>query len=519
MTNREKQLVTLGIIFGLILAGIVYGVSRYWHMQSASAANTAIVPVQAREDGPTSTPAPQVNDGPLSTVQLTQEEQQQIGLETAVVERRNLQRSLSTVAQVEQPETTLTAISARVGGRIDKLFVNFTGETVRRGQAIAQLYSPELYSSAEEYRLALDSKKRLGSGAERQAVSGADELVSASRRRLELWGLTPQQIEGIAGSTQPQVDLTIYSPASGVVTERKVTQGQYVNAGEPLYTVSDLSTVWVQAQVYQPDLTSIRLGQSADVTSDATEKRIQGRVGFVDPTVNAQTRTATVRVQVANPHMRLRPGMFVQVNFATPRGDVLAIPRSAVVDTGTGKIVYVATGNGNFEGKQVEVGEPADQYYPVLAGLKAGDRVVSQGNFMIDSQTRITGGMTGLYGGSKQFENGQGPAAATPTASVQFRFRADPATPKGESSTTAHVEVVNASGKPVPDAQVRIALVMPAMPAMNMPEMRSPADLTWTGSDYAGKVKVPMAGSWNVEIEARRNGQLLGTYRSRLVAQ
>jgi len=186
-----------------------------------------------------------------------------------------------------------------------------------------------------------------------------------------------------------------------------------------------------------------------------------------------------------------------------------------VVDTGTHKIAYVTTGNGTFEGKEVHLGPPSEQYYPVLSGLKAGDRVVTQGNFLIDSQTRITGGMTGLFGGSKQFESGQ----AAASSAIQFSFRADPAMPRGGSKTTVHVTVLDASGKPIPDAEVKVALVMPAMPAMNMPEMRSPADLAWNGSDYAGTVKVPMSGSWNVEIEARRKGQPLGTYRSRLVAQ
>jgi hypothetical protein len=186
-----------------------------------------------------------------------------------------------------------------------------------------------------------------------------------------------------------------------------------------------------------------------------------------------------------------------------------------VVDTGTRKIVYVSSGNGNFEGRQVRLGQPSDQYYPVLAGLTAGDRVVAQGNFLIDSQTRITGGMTGLFGGAKQYESGQ----ESVSSAIQFRFSADPASPKGGSNATVHVAVLDASGKPISDAVVKVALVMPAMPAMNMPEMRSPADLNWNGAQYTGTVKVPSSGAWNVEIEARRNRQVLGTYRSRLVAQ
>jgi hypothetical protein len=221
--------------------------------------------------------------------------------------------------------------------------------------------------------------------------------------------------------------------------------------------------------------------------------------------------------------MRLRPGMFVQVKFAAPAGrDVLAIPRSAVLDTGMRKFVYVAKGNGEFEGRQVQLGPAGTDYYPVLTGLKEGERIVSQGSFLIDSQSRITGGMTGMFGGSKEFDHGQadqgqGPAPAIPQ--INFTFRSDPKTPRGNSDVTLHVTVLDASGKPVSDAQVKVTLIMPAMPAMGMGEMRAATDLAWRGSDYVGTIKVPSAGSWNVEVNASRNGQLLGSYHARLNAQ
>jgi RND family efflux transporter MFP subunit len=517
MTKREKRLVLIGMLCGMVVAAVLYIASRRLH-DSRTADLAVVVAAQAHDSEPvaSSKESEKANGETLSAIQLSEQEQQQIGVQTTLVQRRNLRRTLSTVAQVEQAETELASVSARVSGRIDKLFVDFTGQPVRRGQEIALIYSPEIFSTAEEYKLALENRKRLGSGAEPQAISGAEDLVAAAQRRLELWGLTVQQIDGIASSPKPQIDLPIYSPANGIVTERKVTEGQYVSAGESLYTLSDLSTIWVKAELYQPDIATIRIGQPAEISWDAPNGSTHGRVGFVDPMVNAQTRTASVRIQVPNPKMRLRPGMFVDVKFAMPEGnDMLAVPRSAVVDTGTRKIVYVSTGNGNFEGREVRLGQPSDQYYPVLAGLKAGDRVVAQGNFLIDSQTRITGGMTGLFGGSKQYESGQ----AAVSSEVQFRFSADPASPKGGSNTTVHVAVLDASGNPISDAAVKVALVMPAMPAMNMPEMRSPADLNWDGTEYTGTMKIPSSGAWNVEIEARRNGQVLGTYRSRLVAQ
>jgi RND family efflux transporter MFP subunit len=527
MTQHEKKFLITGLTLGLMLALVAYAAIRlrYPDPSGAQSEEAPILKYEAAPEQATSQRTEQVqSDASASSIQLNQKEQSDIGVETVEVRRRNLQRALMAVAKVDEPETQLASISARIGGRIDKLYLDFTGQQVRRGQTIASLYSPEVFSTAEEYRLALENRNRLGTGAEPLAVSGAEDLVNASRRRLELWGLTTQQLDEIASSAKPQIELPIYSTVSGIVTERKVTQGQYVNAGEVLFTVTDLSTIWVKADVYQPDLPSVHTGQPVEMTSDSLPgTTLHGRVEFLDTDINPQTRTASARIEVPNPSMRLRPGMFVQVKFAAPVGhDVLAIPRSAVLDTGMRKFVYVAKGNGEFEGRQVQLGPAGTDYYPVLTGLKEGERIVSQGSFLIDSQTRITGGMTGMFGGSKEFDHGQadqGQAQAPAVPQIKLTFRSDPQTPRGNSDATLHVTVLDALGTPVTDVQVKVTLIMPAMPAMGMGEMRAASDLTWKGSDYAGTIKVPTAGSWNVEVNASRSGQLLGSYHARLNAQ
>src|SRR5437868_1839602 len=381
MTQHEKKFLVTGLTLGLMLAFAAHAAMRLWHpdRSAAQSQETPILNYEAAPEQAASQRAEQVQgDASVSSIQLNQKEQTDIGVQTVEVRRRSLQRALMAVAKVDEPETQLASISARIGGRIDKLYVDFTGEQVRRGQAIASLYSPEVFSTAEEYRLSLENRKRLGTGAEPLAVSGAEDLVNASRRRLELWGLTRQQLDEIASSAKPQIELPIYSTVSGIVTERKVTQGQYVNAGEVLFTITDLSTIWVKADVYQPDLPSVRTGQSVEITSDSLPgTTLHGRVGFLDTSINPQTRTASVRIEVPNPSMRLRPGMFVQAKFAAPAGhDVLALPRSAVLDTGMRKFVYVSKGNGEFEGRQVQLGPAGTDYYPVLAGLKEGERIV-----------------------------------------------------------------------------------------------------------------------------------------------
>jgi membrane fusion protein, copper/silver efflux system len=524
MTPREKYLSIAGLALGLAAASVLFGVSRLVRPES-SAARTEEVTYESKGDS-----APTQHSGhqhgsaaspaaaePAASVQMTEDEQRSIGLQTAVVQHHMIRRELMAVARVDEPETQLASISSRIGGRIDKLHVDFTGQPVRRGQPIAEIYSPEILTSAEEYKLAIENRKRLAGSAEPQAISGADELIAASRRRLELWGLTPQQIDTIPTSDKPQIDLTIYSPASGIVTERKVTQGQYVNAGDVLYTVTDLSRIWVKADIYEADLPQVHVGQAVEITSEsAPGTKLRGQVGFLEPMVNAQTRTTIARIEVSNPGMRLRPGMFVQVRFAMSGQHSLAVPRSAVVDTGTRKLVYVAKGNGVFEAHEVQLGPLADDYYPVSTGLREGDRIVTEGNFLLDSQTRISGGMSGMFGGSKEFNQQQ---AAPESAQFKVSFRSDPATPQSGAETTVHVFVHDAAGKHVTDAQVQVTLFMPAMPAMGMAEMREAATLTASGSEYTGRIGVPTSGTWTVTVEVSRGSQLLASYRSSLNAK
>jgi Cu(I)/Ag(I) efflux system membrane fusion protein/cobalt-zinc-cadmium efflux system membrane fusion protein len=457
--------------------------------------------------------------GPVS-IQLSAEEQKSIGVRTSEAKKAELGREIRAVGRVEQPETRLSTISARVGGRIDRLMLDFTGQSVRRGQAIAQIYSPEVVATAEEYRLALETRRRFDdTKAQPTAVQQADELVAASRRRLELWGLTPEQIQGIAAESEAPIHITIHSNSTGIVVERKVTEGQYVREGDVLFTTADLSRVWVLADVYEPDMPAVYVGQPVEITSDALPGvKLPGRVSFIEPQAQAETRTVRVRAEVDNPGLRLRPGMYVNATLRTDGGRVLAVPRSAVLHTGTRTVVYVAKDDGVFEGRVVEAGPPAGENVPILAGLKEGERVVVNGTFMIDSQTRITGGMTGMFAGSKEFAREDGTKPGAPNGKYTITFRTEPDPPKA-GENVFRVELTGPDGKPVPDAMVKLQLVMPAMPAMNMPEMRSTFDLEWDGRAYSGRGSISMGGSWNLVVEAQRGGQRLATYRGRVNAR
>ena len=513
MRRSEKAWLAVGVLVGLLIAGGMY---LYFGTVGAvyDRPGGHRPPLPQTETTPNEEPT---TDQPVA-VQLTEDEQKSIGIETEEVQRRTIRKEITAPGKVAEPETGISTISARIGGRIDRLFVKVTGETVSRGDPVALIYSPEVFTAAEEYRLAIENRQRLAASREAQAITDANELVSASRRRLELWGLTAEQIDERASSQDRPIQITTYSAVSGVVTKRNVAEGQYVKEGDVLLEVTDLSTVWVQANIFESDISLIRNGQAVKITSSAFAGSLPGTINFLTPAVDLQTRTMIARIQVANSEMRLRPGMFVQVSLQAPlSADVAVVPRSAVLDTGKEKVVYVVREGGVFEKRPIETSATSDDYYAIAKGIQAGERVVTHGNFLIDSQTRLSGNVTGMFGGSKAF--GTDTTGATPQANYSINLRSEPAPPKGGSDGTFHVTLTGPDGKPVTDAQVKATLVMPAMPAMGMGEMRSSMDLAWNGTEYVGSGPIAMAGSWNLTVEARRGGQVLGVYRSRLDAK
>jgi RND family efflux transporter MFP subunit len=521
MTVREKKLVAIsagaGILATLLIAGFL--VSRETRTFAAEATPPRATESAAATKSPDADPGTQ----PGTTLELTPAEITAAGVQIADVRTAALKTDIDSFGRVEQPEAQLAAVSARIGGRVDKLYVQYTGESVRRGQAVADVYSPEVATAIEDYRLAQENRRQLRQSDDPNAQTQADALITASQRKLALWGISEKQIEAPESTGTPHV--TLYASASGSVVDRKVTQGQYVNAGDTLFTVADLSQVWIKADVYEEQLPQIRRGQEVAITSEALPNRtLHGHVDFIEPQANPQTRTVPVHVHVANPGMRLLPGMFVTASFvSTAPTQSIVVPRSAVLDTGTRKIVYLAHPNGVFEAREVAVGTPTADLFPVTSGLALGDKVVLSGNFLIDSQAHLSSGMSGMYGGSKEFAaspataSGSAPAVAT----AKLDFHADNNPLKAGEDNAFHATLTGADGKPIPDAQVKVTFIMPAMPSMGMPEMKSSFDLAWVASQsgYAGKGQPPMAGSWNVTVEARKAGAVIATSHTHLNAK
>lgn len=517
MTNRERNLLIVGLV-----AGIGLGLLAFWAMSVKRSENIPAAQPPAAE-APAASSTADHEEMPGMTggeTELSKAEQEAIGLRVTPVTFRMIRGELRTVGRVEQAETQLAAISARVGGRIDKLYVDFTGQPVKRGQPIASIYSPQVFASAEEYKLALRARSSLGTDAHPQAIAQAEDLIQASRRRLELWGLSSNQIEEIAKADKPQVHVTTYSSVQGIVTERKVAEGQYVQEGETLYTVNDLSTVWVMADVYEADLHNIHTGQTARVEAEALPGTfLRGTVSFIGPNLKSETRTGSVRIQLSNPGLKLRPGMFVQVTLTSSSSNDLAIPRSAVLDTGSKKIVYVAKGDGVFERREVELGSATDGFIAVRKGLKERENVVTNGAFLVDSQTRISGGMSGMFGGSTAYNDGKASKATGVAAkyTVNVRFEPDPL--KGEAPARFFADVLDESGKSVNDANVAVTLLMPAMPSMGMAEMRNTYALKWDGKQYSGEVQIRTAGPWIITVDVIRSGQRVASKRSQVSAR
>jgi Cu(I)/Ag(I) efflux system membrane fusion protein len=269
-----------------------------------------------------------------------------------------------------------------------------------------------------------------------------------------------------------------------------------------------------------------------EITAESLPNRtLHGHVDFIEPAANPQTRTIPVHVHVANPQMRLLPGMFVSATFVSRAAQPsIVIPRSAVLDTGTRKIVYLARPNGVFEAREVQVGAATEDLFPVQHGLALGDTVVLSGNFLIDSQAHLSSGVSGLYGGSKEFAANQQAAPSSTNKSaepspavstVKIDLHADPSPLKAGEDNKFHVILMDAGGKPINDARVTVTLIMPAMPSMGMPEMKSSCELAWKADSktYEGKGQAPMAGTWTVLVEARKNGGVIASIRTHLSAK
>ncbi len=325
----------------------------------------------------------------LSVVRIPLERRQEIGVTTAKVEKRTIGGSIETNGVVAEDEGRLNAVNAKFAGYIEKLYVDRTGQPVRRGRPLLSVYSPDLVATERELLLALDNARRLSSGSA-QAATDASALLSATRQRLRLWDIPDSEIQRIEKSGQVSRTLTLDSPVSGVVLKKDAVAGLAITPGMPLYTIADLSIVWVLADVYQSEMPMAAPGNAAVVSASfLAGESFRGRIDFVYPTLTDETRTIKVRLVIPNPKGLLKPGMFVRVSLSGKGREALAIPRSALIQTGERQIAFVEQSAGVFAPREVKTGAQAKDFIEVLSGLSPGETVVTSANFLIDSESRI----------------------------------------------------------------------------------------------------------------------------------
>jgi membrane fusion protein, copper/silver efflux system len=446
-----------------------------------------------------------------SAVHISPERQQQVGLEFAVAENKPARIEIRAVGRVAFDERRIAHVHTKIGGWIEDVFVDFIGQPVRKGQPLFALYSPDLVAGQEEYLLALRARAELGQSSMPRIAQSSEALLVAARRRLELWDMPPAQIAELERTGKVSRTVTIVSPVNGVVTERAAYHhGRTVTPDLDLYTIVDLSRVWVLASIYEYELPHVRVGQTVEATlPDATDApRLTGKIAFIAPFLDPATRTAEVRAEFDNRDGALKPEMFVNVTLVRDLGPRLIVPKGAVMDSGTKRYVFVDKGGGYLEPREVVAGPEVTSGRVIESGIQEGERVVTAANFIVDSESQLKGAFEAM---------GTSSSVTSPMPGVTARLTTDPS-PARVGTNRIRAEVADESGEPIEGAEVEVRLRMPGMGAM--PPMETKADLKDAGKGvYTGGLEIPMAWSWSATVTVRKTDRLLGTVETTIMAR
>jgi membrane fusion protein, copper/silver efflux system len=520
MTSYRKAFV-LAVIGNFALLALLLGGWWYWRgatrqRSSTSAASAAPSPIQGTPSESVEAPA----HAPLAPVQLSAERLQSIGVRFGTVKRKLVQDEIRVTGNVAIDETRLSYVQIRFSGYIVKVFADSTYKYFNKGQPLFTIYSPELVAAEREYLIAKQNAQELSDSSVPGVSAGIESLVAASRDRLRQWNLSSAEITRLESSGEASEELEIDSSVAGYIIERNALPNLTVQPDTRLYTIADLSSVWVLAQAFQNDLGRIRVGEPALLTADSSPGRVvRGRVDFIYPDVDMSTRTARVRLIFSNPNLTLTPGMFVNVTLQVPLGNQLVIPTNGVLQSGTQQLVFVDKGAGYLEPREIQLGPQAGDEYVVLKGLKDGERIVTSANFLIDSESQLQAAI----GSFVPPPPGAGAAAAMNAEGAQVAanldFSTEPSTPH-EGMNLYRVRLMAGGGSPISGAQITVRSFIPAMPQMGMAAMNVVTPLTEKSAGvYEGQVNLETGGTWQVTVTATKNGAIIAMKQLSLNAE
>ena len=452
---------------------------------------------------------------PLAPIQLSPGRMQSIGVQTATVTRTVLKDDIRATGTVGMDEHLVSYVQVRFNGYIRRVFASASLQFVRQGDPLFTIYSPELVAAENEYLVALRNRDRLESSTVEGVRSSAADLVTAAEARLRQWNVPDTVIKQVAETGSPVSDMLVSSPVSGYIVERNAFPNLNVEPATRLYTIADLSRVWVDAQVFPEDIGRLKPGDPADITLDAyAGQTIHGRIESILPQVDTTTRTGRIRIDLANPEVRLKPGMYVNAIFKVSLGPQIVIPATAVLMTGTNSVAFLYLDDGQLIPQTVETGQRVGDNVIVLKGLSSGQRVVSSANFLVDSESQLQA----AAGTFTPPPPGAGTATQTPAQQITIDFTTTPSPPQ-RGNNQFRVQLTDIQGKPVSNANVTVVFYMAAMPAMGMAAMTTTSELQPSEPGvYSGSGKLESGGTWQVTITARRGGTVLGAKQMNVTA-
>jgi Cu(I)/Ag(I) efflux system membrane fusion protein len=516
-------------VAGAVAAGVIAGVTAGFFTAQRTMGDMNQMDMKERpmQDMPDQTAAP---SGAVVIPAVTK---QMIGVRSAPVGVAVLGQEIRAVGTVGYDERGFTQVTVKTSGWVREVFVNSIGRPVRKGDSLFTLYSPDLLATQDEYLLAVKTQGQLAASPLAEVKANAVSLVGSARERLRLWDVTDAQIATLERRGKAEPVLTVYAPSSGTVLKRDALPGKYVEPGTTLYELADLSTVWISADIYESEVAVVTVMQPASVTFAAYPgETFQGTVSYISPTLNTEARTVRVRVELPNPGLTLKPGMFGTVTLRTDAARALVVPKEAVLDTGLRQLVFVDRGEGAYAPYPVKLGRRSQDSVEVLEGLKEGDRVVTSANFLLDAESKLTSAssmqammgrvgmgdwqMRGAYEGKmedmkgmpmgdmKGMEGMKGPSIpeTRQVAGLSLALTTVPEHPKA-GDVLLKLKLTDQAGKPVTNAQVLFVYTMP-MPGMT--DSKATARHTTDGL-YEGKVMFGMGGTWVVTVNVTVPGR------------